>query len=245
MISTIGIHEVRGYARLFASHRAQARADRDLRHARLLRLGRAAAPASPSSTRDGDERQRILAGAEESKPGKTFRFYPKVYKAAVAAANGAGSYEDYSRKVRELELEQPISLRHILDLRSDREPLARRRAPRSALHSYPIVISSMSFGSQGEIAYRAYAEAAKRINIVAMNGEGGEIRDMYGQLPALARPAGRLRPLRRDERDDQLVLPRRDQDRPGREARRGRPPAGEEGHRARWRRRATRRPAPT
>ena len=51
------------------------------------------------------------------------------------------------------------------------------------LHSYPIVISSMSFGSQGETAYRAYAEAAKRINIIAMNGEGGEIQDMYGKYP--------------------------------------------------------------
>ena len=51
------------------------------------------------------------------------------------------------------------------------------------LHSYPIVISSMSFGSQGETAYRSYAEAAKRANIIAMNGEGGEIQDMYGKYP--------------------------------------------------------------
>src|SRR5438874_7507723 len=41
----------------------------------------------------------------------------------------------------------------------------------------------MSFGSQGEVAYRAYAEAAMRANIVAMNGEGGEIQDMYGKYP--------------------------------------------------------------
>jgi glutamate synthase (NADPH) large chain len=41
----------------------------------------------------------------------------------------------------------------------------------------------MSFGSQGEVAYRAYAEAAKRINVIAMNGEGGEIQDMYGRYP--------------------------------------------------------------
>ena len=86
--------------------------------------------------------------------------------------------------MRELELVQPVSLRHILDLRSDREPLPAERASADVgLHSYPIVISSMSFGSQGETAYRAYAEAAKRINIVAMNGEGGEIRDMYGSYP--------------------------------------------------------------
>ena len=42
----------------------------------------------------------------------------------------------------------------------------------------------------------------------------------------MARPAGCLGPVRRLRRDAQLLLPRRDQDRPGREARRGRPPAG-------------------
>ena len=126
----------------------------------------------------------MLAGETESKPAKTFRFYPKVYKSAVAAANGSGEYSEYSEKVRELELEQPISLRHILDLQSDREPIPTEQAdPGVGLHDYPIVISSMSFGSQGETAYRAYAEAAKRANIIAMNGEGGEIQDMYGKYP--------------------------------------------------------------
>ena len=84
--------------------------------------------------------------------------------------------------MRELELEQPVSLRHILDLKSDREPIA-DSDPGVGLHSYPIVISSMSFGSQGEVAYRSYAEAAMRANIIAMNGEGGEIQDMYGRYP--------------------------------------------------------------
>ena len=184
MISTIGIHEVRGYARLFSSIGLKPELIDDLRHAR------------PTSARDSggtgfaeldtDARpsaSAILAGEEESKPAKTFRFYPKVYKAAIAAANGSAGYEEYSEKVRELELEQPISLRHILDLKSDREPIAARRIAGVGLHSYPIVIRSMSFGSQGEMAYRAYAEAAKRANIIAMNGEGGEIQDMYGKYP--------------------------------------------------------------
>ena len=39
----------------------------------------------------------------------------------------------------------------------------------------------MSFGSQSEPAFRAYAEAAKAINILCINGEGGEIQDMYGR----------------------------------------------------------------
>ena len=41
----------------------------------------------------------------------------------------------------------------------------------------------MSFGSQGEIAYRAYAEAAFRLNMLSINGEGGEIPDLLGRYP--------------------------------------------------------------
>ena len=86
--------------------------------------------------------------------------------------------------MRELERENPISMRHVLDLKSDRAPIDPERVdPGVGRHSYPIVISSMSFGSQGETAFRAYPEAAKRVNIVCVNGEGGEIRDMYGKYP--------------------------------------------------------------
>lgn len=41
----------------------------------------------------------------------------------------------------------------------------------------------MSFGSQNEIAFRAYAEAAERLGMISMNGEGGEIKDMLGKYP--------------------------------------------------------------
>ena len=137
VISTIGIHEVRGYARQFSSigikpelaeifqteaFAASETAGRRLRRARR-RYRRAAA--------DPPRRGR---GA---KPAKTFRFYPKVYKAAIAAANGTASYEDYSAKVRELEAESPISMRHIMGLqvrsRADRPGGGRRRRRSSRL----------------------------------------------------------------------------------------------------------------
>jgi glutamate synthase (NADPH/NADH) large chain len=183
VISTIGIHEVRGYARQFSSIGLRPE---------LAEVFEA--PAYYGSVKGGTGfaeldteaavRQRILAGQEEDKPAKTFRFYPKVYKAAIAAANGSSTFEEYSLKVREQEREQPISMRHILDLKSDREPIDPSQVdPGVGRHSYPIVISSMSFGSQGETAFRAYPEAAKQINIVCVNGEGGEIRDMYGKYP--------------------------------------------------------------
>ncbi len=182
VISTIGIHESRGYARQFSSIGIKPE---------LAEIFQTPAFAASSGGGTGfaeldasaDERHRILKGDEGAKPAKTFRFYPKVYKAAVAAANGTASYEDYSEKVRELESTNPISMRHIMALKSDRDQPVDPASVDAGIghHDYPIVISSMSFGSQSEPAFRAYAEAAKSINILCINGEGGEIRDMFGE----------------------------------------------------------------
>ncbi|HEY2715795.1 MAG TPA: glutamate synthase-related protein [Solirubrobacterales bacterium] len=183
VISTIGIHEVRGYARQFSSIGIKP----ELAEIFLCESFASSAKAGTGFAEldaDTNERARALSGDDDAaKPAKTFRFYPKVYKAAIATANGSGTYEDYSLKVRELEKQSPISMRHIIGLKGDREPLGDASAVDAGVghHDYPIVISSMSFGSQSEPAFRAYAEAAKETNILCMNGEGGEIKDMYGQ----------------------------------------------------------------
>jgi glutamate synthase (NADPH/NADH) large chain len=182
VISTIGIHEVRGYARQFSSIGVKPEL------AEIFQCQSFASSATGGTgfdelDADTDERTRALSGADEAaKPAKTFRFYPKVYKAAIATANGTGSYADYSQKVRDLERQSPISMRHILGLKGDREPVDPATVDAGiGHHDYPIVISSMSFGSQSEPAFRAYADAAKATNILCMNGEGGEIKDMYGR----------------------------------------------------------------
>jgi glutamate synthase (NADPH/NADH) large chain len=182
VISTIGIHESRGYARQFSSIGIKpelAEIFQTPAYAASPKGGTGFAELDASA----DERHLILKGDEDAKPAKTFRFYPKVYKAAVAAANGTASYEDYSEKVRELESSNPISMRHIMAVKSDRDQPVDPASVDAAIghHDYPIVISSMSFGSQSEPAFRAYAEAAKAINILCINGEGGEIRDMFGE----------------------------------------------------------------
>jgi glutamate synthase (NADPH) large chain len=180
VISTIGIHEVRGYARQFSSIGVKpelAEIFQTEAFAASEKGGAGFAELDESS----NERARILGGEADAKPAKTFRFYPKVYKAAIATANGSGSYAEYSEKVRDLEAQSPISMRHIMGLVGDREPLDPALVDAGiGHHDYPVVISSMSFGSQSEPAFRAYAEAAKAINVLCVNGEGGEIRDMYG-----------------------------------------------------------------
>jgi glutamate synthase (NADPH) large chain len=180
VISTIGIHEVRGYARQFSSIGVKPELA-EIFQTEAFAASEAAGTGFAQLDGDTNERARILAGEADGKPAKTFRFYPKVYKAAIATANGSGSYAEYSEKVRDLERENPISMRHIMALKGDRDPVDPADVDAGiGHHDYPIVVSSMSFGSPSEPAFRAYAEAAKSINILCVNGEGGEIRDMYG-----------------------------------------------------------------
>ncbi len=181
VISTIGIHEVRGYARQFSSIGIKPELAEIFGTPHYAASGKAGVGFADLDA-DTAERQRLLLDTDgAAKPAKTFRFYPKVYKAAIAAANGTSDYSEYSQKVRDLEAQSPISMRHVIGLRSDREPIDPADVdPGVGAHDYPIVISSMSFGSQSEPAFRAYPEAAKQINILCINGEGGEIQDMYG-----------------------------------------------------------------
>jgi glutamate synthase (NADPH/NADH) large chain len=181
VISTIGIHEVRGYARQFSSIGVKPELA-EIFQTEAFAASEDGGVGFAGLDEDTNLRARILGGDEDAKPAKTFRFYPKVYKAAIATANGSGSYAEYSEKVRDLEAQSPISMRHIMGLVGDREPLPDASVVDAGIghHDYPVVISSMSFGSQSEPAFRAYAEAAKAINVLCVNGEGGEIRDMYG-----------------------------------------------------------------
>jgi glutamate synthase (NADPH/NADH) large chain len=180
VISTIGVHEVRGYARQFSSIGVKPELA-EIFQTEAFAASKTGGVGFADLDEDTNERARDLSGDEGAKPAKTFRFYPKVYKAAIATANGTGSYAEYSEKVRDLEQQNPISMRHIMGLKGDRDPVDPAGVDAGiGHHDYPVVISSMSFGSQSEPAFRAYAEAAKAINILCVNGEGGEIRDMYG-----------------------------------------------------------------
>ncbi len=181
VISTIGIHEVRGYARQFSSIGVKPELA-EIFQSEAFAASEEGGAGFADLDEDTNGRARILSEDEDAKPAKTFRFYPKVYKAAIATANGSGTYAEYSEKVRDLEEKNPISMRHIMGLKGDRDPVDPVGVDAGVgQHDYPVVISSMSFGSQSEPAFRAYAEAAKAINILCVNGEGGEIRDMYGK----------------------------------------------------------------
>lgn len=185
VLSTLGIHEVRGYGRLVSAIGIApevldvlgipgfcASEGRGLDFARLDVLA--------------EQGRQIRAGDESPGKVKLPRMYPRVWKALARVANSERGYEEFAETCQALEDEQPVALRHAIGIQL--APEGERISPdrvsnRVGDHQLPFIISSMSFGSQGETPFRAYAEAAYRADMLCMNGEGGEIRDMYGKYP--------------------------------------------------------------
>ncbi|MEO7715259.1 MAG: glutamate synthase-related protein [Capsulimonas sp.] len=183
VISTMGTHELRGYGRMFASIGLHSEVAQTLE----IRNFCGSSKAGFSFLRMDEQARKRLETARSETPVKKredLRFYPKVWKLAGQVGAGTAPYSAYTEKVQNQEKDTPVSLRHLLDLRLDkRTPIDRNLSnTRVKEHDLPLMISSMSFGSQSEIAFRAYAEAARQLNIVCMNGEGGEIKDMYGKF---------------------------------------------------------------
>ncbi len=185
VLSTLGIHELRGYARLMSAIGIAPEV--------LDVIGMPGFCASDGRGLgfDGLEDvaelgRRIRAGEESPAKVKLPRMYPKVWKALARVANSERGYAEYAESLEVLEREQPVAIRHAIapQLAPEDERIPADRVDAGVgEHSLPFIISSMSFGSQNEVAFRAYAEAAMQADMLCMNGEGGEIPDMYGKYP--------------------------------------------------------------
>jgi glutamate synthase (NADPH/NADH) large chain len=182
ILSTIGIHELRGYARLFSAIGLKTEVAEALRIINWCGSEKAGFGFAEME-KDAEARAKDFA-AEAPKPARLFRLWPRVWKPIGQLAAGEISYAEFAAKLEEIEQKNPVALRHVTDLVVNRDPVDPADVDLSVgIHSLPLVISSMSFGSQGEVAFRAYAEAADRLNMVSLNGEGGEIKDMLGKYP--------------------------------------------------------------
>jgi glutamate synthase (NADPH) large chain len=183
--STMGIHESRGYGRLFASM--------GLSTSVALALG---AMNYAGSDLGGLKWENLdaeipIRKAVYNSPGRgelsrVNHFYPKIWKAAGKLGKGESDWRAYETHVENTGKSNPVTLRNILDFRYPEE--ASTIDPSEVdlgitSHKLPFLIASMSFGSQGEVAYRAYAEGAYRLNMLSINGEGGEIPDLFGKYP--------------------------------------------------------------
>jgi glutamate synthase (NADPH/NADH) large chain len=179
VISTIGIHELRGYGRLFSSIGLNEEIADALRIVNFF--GSESIGFNFDLLKEDAVKRSEDFNDDSARAGKTFHIFPRIWKAIGDVAQ-TGSYDDYRKKLTEQEESNPISIRHLTSFKEAAKPASPDKVSLSVgEHNLPFVISSMSFGSQNEIAFRAYAEAAEQLNMVSLNGEGGEIKDMLGK----------------------------------------------------------------
>ena len=181
VISTMGCHELRGYGRVCSS------------------IGLAPAVAAVLKTPNffGSETvgltwQRLTR--ESAQRGQELRqkdpacslprvdhFYPRLWKKVGLFTKSVAGYDEVLETFRALKTEHPVALRHVLGFKKIRATGIASQVDLSVSdNDLPFVIGAMSFGSQGEVSFRAYAQAASRLNIICINGEGGELPDMMG-----------------------------------------------------------------
>jgi glutamate synthase (NADPH/NADH) large chain len=204
--STMGIHELRGYGRLFASIGLSLPVSEAMGIINYAGSEQRGLTWTDLDT-GGAARAAIIVGEGEPRLSRVQHFYPKVWKVAGQVGKGEANGQTFEERTESLANAQPVALRHALDFRFPDKmeegkderlesggDLSNPPAFPSSIfpinvdagltgHDLPFVIASMSFGSQGETAFRAYAEAAYRLNMIALNGEGGEIRNLMGKYP--------------------------------------------------------------
>lgn len=185
VISTMGCHELRGYGRVCSS----------------IGLAPSVADVLKSPNFFGSEQTGLTwarlnaeaqeRGAERATPdpaaslSRVDHFFPRLWRKVSLFTRSQASYDEMLDTYHDLMEEMPVALRHTLGFRKTRGTVIPSDVNLSvADHSLPFVISAMSFGSQGEASFRAYAEAAARLNILCINGEGGELPDMIGKYKA-------------------------------------------------------------
>ncbi|MCS7224671.1 MAG: glutamate synthase-related protein [Armatimonadetes bacterium] len=192
VIATMGTHELRGYGKNFASIGVNQEISQITECPNFYGdrgAGLSFARWDQEIRRRYEEWQKIFC-EEKIRPAplrRDYRFYPSVWKAAGRAAMGETDYRDYEERVKALEEAHPVCLRHLLDIEypDERSKIIPPEKVDIGVgwHDLPFHICSMSFGSQGETAYRVYAEAAYRLNMLALSGEGGELKDLIGRYP--------------------------------------------------------------
>lgn len=181
VISTIGIHELRGYGRLYSSIGLHEEIANILQITNFF--GSNDLAFSLESLAEDAKMRADDYNNPKIRMRKSFHIFPRIWKAIGDVAKG-NSYDDYRDKLSELEENNPIAIRHLVQTKQTKHVVPTEEVSIGIeTHDFPFIISSMSFGSQNEIAFRAYAEAADQLNMISLNGEGGEIKDMIGKYP--------------------------------------------------------------
>jgi glutamate synthase (NADPH) large chain len=181
--STIGCHELRGYGLSFSSVGISPSVSSVFGTSNYFPSEQVGLTWA-RLTEEAHQRAAELRGEATNKMDNPDRIYPKMWKKVEDIALGELGLDEYTEMMLALERDMPVALRHIIGLKeveSDIDPAEVDIG--IADHSMPILIGAMSFGSQGELAYKAYAEAASRLDILCINGEGGELPEVMNRYP--------------------------------------------------------------
>lgn len=180
--STIGCHELRGYGHSFSTI-GLAKGIANIFGTPNYFGSEARGFTWSALQKDAEERAAEFRGDVKARLQNPDRFYPRMWKKAENVAQGTSTWEEYSNAVLEIESRIPVAIRHLLGFKEDQSTDINPADVDISVgnHSMPVLISAMSFGSQGELSYRTFAEGAKQLNIICMNGEGGELPDMLGK----------------------------------------------------------------
>ncbi|MCK6603211.1 MAG: glutamate synthase-related protein [Bacteroidetes bacterium] len=178
VISTLGIHDLSGYAPLFAAIGLKNDLAQALGITNALGSKEAGFGFAELASNLDKRKEALTKDLIRLKPDS--HLYPKVWKSIAEVAQGKMTYDEYLEKLKKVTEKTPVGIRHLLDLEPVTPPAD---SCDITIDGYdgPFYISAMSFGSQGEISYKAYAESAARENLVCMNGEGGELPEIMGR----------------------------------------------------------------
>jgi glutamate synthase (NADPH/NADH) large chain len=181
VISTMGCHELRGYGRVCSSIGLAPSV------AAVLQTPNYFGSETAGLNWERLDRESVERGQElrtqptvHSLP-QVEHFFPRFWKKASQFSRSEAGYDEVMATFTQLKQDSPISLRHIVDFKKVRGTVLPSQVDLSVKdYRLPFVISAMSFGSQGETSFRAYLETAVRMNIISINGEGGELPELMG-----------------------------------------------------------------
>lgn len=181
VISTMGCHELRGYGRVCSSIGLAPSV------AAVLQTPNYFGSETAGLTWERLNRESAERGREFRSPERIHslpqvdRFFPRLWKKVGQFTRSEAGYEEVLETFRALKRENPVSLRHVIDFKKVRGTVLPGQVDLSVRdYRLPFVISAMSFGSQGETSFRCYLEAAARMNLMCINGEGGELPALMG-----------------------------------------------------------------
>jgi glutamate synthase (NADPH/NADH) large chain len=180
--STMGCHELRGYGRVCSSIGLAPSIAEKFGSANYF--GSESVGVTWERLDDESARRGAELRGESSDLRMPFqnRLYPKFWKTALAYARSEVGYGEIKKLYQTLAAEAPVALRHLVGIKHITDVISPSDVDISIQdYSLPMVIDAMSFGSQGEASFRAYIHAASILNIICINGEGGELPEIMGK----------------------------------------------------------------